>query len=110
MNEVCMLTHSMTPNQISAASGPTTGRQDLLRDRRDHRQDDEGDLEEVEEERQEEDEQVDEDQEAPDAAGQGGQHDVPARTPPETPRNTTEKQVEPIRMNTTIVVMRMVVS
>src|SRR6202034_2397987 len=25
MNEVCMLTHSMTPNQISAASGPTTG-------------------------------------------------------------------------------------
>ena len=33
-----------------------------------------------------------------------------SQTPPETPRNTTEKQVEPIRMNTTMVVMRMVVS
>ena len=27
-----------------------------------------------------------------------------SQTPPETPRNTTEKQVEPIRMNTTMVV------
>src|SRR5712671_3819732 len=25
MNEVCMLTQSMTPNQINAASAPTTG-------------------------------------------------------------------------------------
>ena len=33
-----------------------------------------------------------------------------SQTPPETPRNTTEKQVEPIRMKTTMVVIRMVVS
>ena len=32
------------------------------------------------------------------------------QTPPSTPRNTIEKQVEPIRMNTTMAVMRMVVS
>jgi hypothetical protein len=33
-----------------------------------------------------------------------------SHTPPDTPRNTTEKQVEPIRMKVTMVVMRMVVS
>ena len=32
-----------------------------------------------------------------------------SQTPPETPRNTTEKQVEPIRMKMTMQVMRMVV-
>jgi hypothetical protein len=33
-----------------------------------------------------------------------------SHTPPETPRNTTEKQVDPIKMKTTMVVMRIVVS
>jgi hypothetical protein len=64
----------MTPNQISAASGPTTGVSIFWAGRRDHRQNDERDLEEIEKECQKEDEKVDKRQKSPHPARQGQQH------------------------------------
>jgi len=100
-------THDPEPDQCGVRAD--NRRQDLLCDRRDHRQDDEGDFKEVQKERQEKDEQVDEDQESPDAAGQGRKHMLE----PDAARDAQEHHGETgraIRMNTTMVVIRMVVS
>ena len=104
-----MLTHSITPNQIKAASGPTTGvstlcaigpisgrmmkaiskksrkkakkkMKRLMKIRKPHT-----------------------------PPGKDSAY-PPATCCRRTPRNTTEKQVDPIRMKTTIAVIRMVVS
>ena len=106
-----MLTQSMTPNQISAASGPTTGARNFCAIGAIIGRMINAIFEEVEEERHEEDEEVDEDQKAlADPAVPGSEvRRCSSQTPPETPRNTTEKQVEPIRMKVTMQVMRMVV-
>ena len=102
-----MLTHSMTPNQISAASGPTTGASTFCaigatigrmmkaiskKSRKNARK------------KMKRLMKIRKPQTPPGSEVRW----CSSQTPPETPRNTTEKQVEPIRMNTTMVERRMV--
>ena len=102
-----MLTQSMTPNQISAASGPTTGASTFCaigatigrmmkaiskKSRKNARK------------KMKRLMKIRKPQTPPGSEVRW----CSSQTPPETPRNTTEKQVEPIRMNTTMVERRIV--
>ncbi len=102
-----MLTQSMTPNQISAASGPTTGASTFCaigatigrmmkaiskKSRKNARKK----MKRLMKIRK------------PQTPPGSDVRWCSSQTPPETPRNTTEKQVDPIRMKTTMVVRRMV--
>ena len=104
-----MLTQSMTPNQISAASAPTTGvstfcaigatigrmMKAISKKSRKNARKKMKTLMKIRK---------------PQTPPGSDVSMCSSHTPPETPRNTIEKQVEPIRMNTTMVVRRMVVS
>src|SRR5215467_2450316 len=109
MNDVCMLTHRITPNQIRAASAPTIGASTLAatggiigtmmkaiskKSRKNARKK----MKRLMKARK------------PQAPPGSEVSMCSSQTEPETPRNTTEKQVEPIRMKVTMQVMRMVVS
>ena len=96
-----MFTHSSTPNQIRSMP-------QLVGHRREQRNDDEGDLEEVEEEGEEEHEDVDDDQEADLAARQVRPAGARPTVAVDALEHQAENSVEPIRMNITIAVMRMV--
>src|SRR3981081_442459 len=99
MNDVCIFTQSMTPNQISAASGPTTGVRIFCAVGAIVGRVEEGISEEHTKNAKKKRTRLMKTR-TPQTPPVGAESISPSHPPPEPPRNTPEKQVEPIRMNT----------